>query len=181
MGGGFDATAWDFQRNLVLVGNYSASLVFPVDPAGRGAPSDTMLRDAWFPMLSPDGRWLVYGVVSTGQTFVTPFPARKRQFQIASDAGEAVWLTSTSLVSKVPSGDWFEIEIDPKSGEPIGKPKPWWADPRFAETPGWSHRPSHDGGIIYKQGPEQTSAAYLRVVPNWVAQMKRAVDQANPP
>ena len=36
-----------------------------------------------------------------------------------------------------------------------------------------------DGGIVYLQGPEQTSTSYRRVVPNWVAQMKAAVDAAN--
>jgi hypothetical protein len=35
---------------------------------------------------------------------------------------------------------------------------------------------SWDCGIIYVQGPEQSSARDLRVVPNWVAQMKAAVD-----
>jgi hypothetical protein len=31
---------------------------------------------------------------------------------------------------------------------------------------------------VYKQGAERAPVRYLRVVPNWVAQMKRAVDAA---
>jgi serine/threonine protein kinase len=63
------------------------------------------------------------------------------------------------------------------TGEPLGPTTFWARDPRFSDTPGWSNRPSHDGGIIYVQGPNETSASFLRVMPNWVAQMKRAVDQ----
>ena len=55
----------------------------------------------------------------------------------------------------------------------------WGRDPRFSDTSGWSNRPSHDGGIIYVQGPAEVSASYLRVIPNWMAQMKAAVAAAN--
>ena len=50
--------------------------------------------------------------------------------------------------------------------------------PRFSDTAGWSNRPSRDGGIIYLQGAEKSTAGYLRVVPNWVSKMKAAVDSA---
>jgi hypothetical protein len=46
-------------------------------------------------------------------------------------------------------------------------------------TAGWYNRLSYDGGIIYVQGPEQTTARYVRVIPNWVAKMKAAVNSAN--
>jgi hypothetical protein len=74
---------------------------------------------------------------------------------------------------------WFVAHVNPETGEPAGAPTFWARDPRFSDTSGWSNRPSHDGGIIYVQGPAQTSTAYLRVVPNWVARMKAAVDAAN--
>ena len=32
---------------------------------------------------------------------------------------------------------------------------------------------------MYVQGPAQTTATYLRVVPHWVEKMKRAVDSAD--
>jgi hypothetical protein len=35
-----------------------------------------------------------------------------------------------------------------------------------------------DGRVVYEQGGEIAPIRYLRVVPNWVAQMKRAVDAA---
>jgi hypothetical protein len=35
-----------------------------------------------------------------------------------------------------------------------------------------------DGRVVYKQGADLTPIRYLRVVPNWAAQMKRAVNAA---
>ncbi len=33
--------------------------------------------------------------------------------------------------------------------------------------------------MVYVQAPEQKAVTYLRVIPGWVEQMKRAVDKAN--
>ncbi len=52
-------------------------------------------------------------------------------------------------------------------------------DPRWVDTPGQSFTITPNGGIVYVQGPEQKPATFLRVIPNWVDQMKRAVDEAN--
>jgi hypothetical protein len=54
----------------------------------------------------------------------------------------------------------------------------WFSDPRFSDTPGRSHQMLSDGRVLYLQGPAQTAAPYVRVVPGWVEQMKRAVDAA---
>jgi hypothetical protein len=55
----------------------------------------------------------------------------------------------------------------------------WAKDPRFSDTFGWSNRTTPDGGIAYVQGPPVTSGTYLRVVPDWVAQARRAVREGN--
>jgi len=91
---------------------------------------------------------------------------------------EPLWLSATEVLYR--SGvSWYLVRLNPETGEPLGAPSFWSRDPRFSDTSGWSNRLSHDGGIIYVQGPAQTSTGYLRVVPNWVAQMKTAVDAAN--
>ena len=175
----FRVTPYDYPSDhLAFFTNFSNNLVLSVDPTRRAAPVDTLLRDAMFATLSPDGRRLAYFAISAGQLVVTPFPAREPRFPIAPGGDEPLWLSSTSLLYWV-DRTWYQVRINPQTGEPVGRPEIWWTDPRFADTLGLSHRPSHDGGIIYKQGPAQTSAPFLRVVPNWVAQMKRAVDQAN--
>ncbi len=55
----------------------------------------------------------------------------------------------------------------------------WFFDPRFVDTPGQSYTISPEGGAACVQGPERWTTTYLRVMPNWVEQMKRAVDEAN--
>jgi hypothetical protein len=35
-----------------------------------------------------------------------------------------------------------------------------------------------DGAIVYVQGPDERGSPSLRIIPNWVAQMKAAVDGA---
>ena len=61
----------------------------------------------------------------------------------------------------------------------IGTPTRWGSDPRFLDTPGWSNRPSRDGGIVYMQSPNEGNARFIRFIPNFVATMKAAVDKAN--
>jgi hypothetical protein len=36
-----------------------------------------------------------------------------------------------------------------------------------------------DDEVIYLQTPDRIDVSYLRVVPGWVDEMKRAVDEAN--
>jgi hypothetical protein len=74
---------------------------------------------------------------------------------------------------------WYLARLDPATGEPRGAPTFWGRDSRFSDTAGWSNRLSHDGGIIYLQGPAQESGSFLRVIPGWVERMKAAVDEAN--
>lgn len=72
------------------------------------------------------------------------------------------------------------MRIDPVTGEPAGPATFWARDPRFSDTPGWSNRRSHAGGIIYLQAPAETSTRFLRVIPRWVPAMAAAVTAANP-
>jgi hypothetical protein len=108
---------------------------------------------------------------------VTSFPVAGRRWQLASEGVEPLWLSDVEVLYRR-GVTWYVVRIDPATGEALGPPEIWARDPRFSDTSGWSNRLSHDGGIIYVQGPEQTGTSYLRVVPNWVAQMKAAADQA---
>jgi serine/threonine protein kinase len=98
--------------------------------------------------------------------------------QVATGAVEPIWLSSTEILYRS-SVTWFKARIDPSSGEPVGSPALWARDSRFLDTPGWSNRPSRDGGIIYLQGLSQGDMRYLRFIPDFVRRMKRAVDEAN--
>ncbi len=54
-----------------------------------------------------------------------------------------------------------------------------FTDPRFVDTPGWSHSVMPVGDAVYLQATAENLWYYVRVIPNWVSEMTRAVDAAN--
>ena len=137
-----------------------------------------MLTGARFNSLSPNGKLILYQAMEGSRVIVTAFPKPGRRWQLASEGAEPLWLSATEVLYRT-GVSWYLVRVHPETGEPTGAPTFWARDPRFSDTSGWSNRPSHDGGIIYVQGPSETSGGYLRVVPDWVRQMKAAVDAAN--
>jgi len=164
--------------HLAVAQNWAGSAVSRFDPSLPRPAFDTVVTGVRFTSVSPKGRLLAYQTLEGGRIEVTSFPVPGRRWQLASDGAEPVWLSATEVLYRA-GVSWYLARVNPETGEPVGAATFWARDPRFSDTSGWSNRPSHDGGIIYVQGPEQTSASYLRVVPNWVAQMKAAVDSAN--
>jgi hypothetical protein len=53
-------------------------------------------------------------------------------------------------------------------------------DPQFADTDGPSFAVSPEGDLVYKRSSAENHGYYFRVVPGWIAEMKRAVNEANP-
>jgi len=138
---------------------------------------DVITPASRFASLSPDGRHIAYGEES-GRIVVTSLAPGGRHWQATADGTEPLWLSGSEILFRR-GVSWFLARIDPGTGEPLGTPALWARDPRFSDTSGWSNRLSHDGGIIYLQGPAQVTSTYLRVVPDWVARMKSAVAEAN--
>jgi eukaryotic-like serine/threonine-protein kinase len=173
-----DAVDFHSPDELILQ-NWDHSAVFrlnPLDPVG--GPREVVHGDARFGSVSPDGRHIAYQTVEENRIMVTSYPVVGRRWQVATEGAEPLWLAPNLLLYR--SGiSWYQVRIDPATGEPAGSGTLWARDPRFSDTSGWSNRPSRDGGIIYVQGPPETSVGYLRIIPNWVAQMKAAVDAAN--
>ena len=106
-----------------------------------------------------------------------PHPSPDRRYQVADEAWEPRWLSPTELVYWIET-TWYRVTVGESPDRPLGEARVWFADPRFADTMGESYLVTPDGGVIYVQGPERTTASYLRVVPNWVDQMKRALADA---
>ena len=51
--------------------------------------------------------------------------------------------------------------------------------PGFVATAGPSYTLTRDGRVVYLRGAPERPVQYLRVIPDWVSKMKRAVDDAN--
>ena len=172
---------YDFHSPTLVVARTSiGGPVVEFDPTHRPVRFDTIPgADGGFAMMSPDGRRILFTVSAGSRVMVTSTSPGATQRQVAANAVEPIWLSDTEILYRA-GVTWHLVRLNPLTGEPIGATSVWGSDPRFADTFGWSNRPDWSGGIIYQQGPVGTSAPYLRVISNWVAQMKAAVDRAKP-
>ncbi len=175
-GENFDPVGY-LSDTLAIAQDWSRSTVARFNPRDAAPRMDTVLTGARFPSISPNGQLVAYQAAEGSKIVVTTFGRPGRQWQIASQGVEPLWLSPTTVLYRQ-GATWKVTAVNPTTGEPSGAPVVWATDPRFSDTSGWSNVPTHDGGIIYVQGPEQSSPGYFRVIPNWVAQMKAAVDKA---
>ena len=171
--------AADFvDERTILTRDARAPGVYRIDVASKPVRVDTLLTDAFFPTLSPDRKHLAWQNAATNQIFVGTYPPGRDRQQVATGGVEPIWLSSTEVLYRS-SVTWYKVQIDAATGEPVGAPTLWARDLRFLDTPGWSNRPSRDGGIIYSRSLPQGDVRYLRFIPDFVRRMKRAVDEAN--
>ena len=172
----FDAV--DFSDDSTILARDSRiPSVFRLRMSGRAVRIDTLSKDAIYMTRSPDGARVAWHTAQTNQLFVGPYPRGTQQQQVAVGGVEPMWLSPTELLYR--SGvTWYSARFDRVSGALVGAPSVWARDPRFVDTPGWSNRPSWDGGIIYSQSPEQTDSHYLRFIPDFITRLKAAVDGA---
>lgn len=73
----------------------------------------------------------------------------------------------------------MRVMINSAASSPVGEPELLFTDPRWADTPGWSHAIMPGGDLVYLQTPSENLGYCVRVVPGWVKAMKRAVNAAN--
>ncbi len=102
---------------------------------------------------------------------------------MARDVIEPRWLSDNTLIffsaDEVLDMPISRLSLEPGSDPPVGTTRVVVEDPRRADTPGWSVAITPDDALVYLQMPERLEGSYVRVVPGWVREMKRAVDDAN--
>jgi len=159
-----DLVMVDLTRDPVLVDTLSFT---------EGLPSRATV--------SPDGAWVAYMFSGLGleEIRLEPFPRTGPRYTISLDGGlDPLWLNENELVYR--SGTtWWKIAVDENNSPPHGDPREWFSDPSFIDTWLRSQVQTPDGEIIYLQSIGRNTASFLRVVPNWVEQMKDRVDAAN--
>ena len=139
----------------------------------------------FFASISPDGRWIAYQALGVTGVYLQPWPALDRRYLVSADGTEPRWSSDNEIisvsqyrVSGLMAASFFRTRVGENPGAPVGKSTLITRDPLFNDTPGWSHAPARDGALIYLQSPSENLGHYLRVVPGWVREMKRAVDGA---
>jgi hypothetical protein len=145
----------------------------------RRPPSlDTLATFAAMGRLSPDGRWLAYNAADFRGVWVEPVPRTGQRYP-AGTGDYPQWLSASEFVTSTDGGHFERITVD-GSVQPVRVTRrPWFEVPGFIGIASGGFGLTPDGKVVYKQGEEIKPARYLRVVPNWVALMKRAVAEAN--
>ncbi len=141
---------------------------------------DTLLDGATqFPALSPDSRWLLFSPANSGQVLLTRYPGTGQRFEVTPEGFQPRWLTTREIVFYRCCWSVFRSVVDDTRAVPTTEPRIWFSDPRFTDLTEQAFAVTPDGGMIYMQTPPQQAAHYLRVIRNWVAEMKRVVDEAD--
>lgn len=169
-----DAMEFSDDSTIIARGVQTA-MAFRITLSGRTVRLDTLMNDVYYMTRSPDGKRLAWHTSQSNQLFTSPYPPGTQRQQVAIGGVEPIWLSPTNLLFRS-SVTWYMARLDPSTGALVGAPTLWARDPRFVDTPGWSNRPSWDGGIIYPQEPLQGAVRYLRFVPDFVTRLKAAVD-----
>jgi hypothetical protein len=137
---------------------------------------------------SPDGRWLAYQNEGAPGINLVPWPSLDRRYVLDPTGADPKWLSATEIAYWSPpfgpeeastGASLWRISIDPDAANPVGERRLIIEDPRFADTPGPSFAVLTGGDLAYKHTPTENLGLYFRVVPGWVEEMKRAVDEAN--
>ncbi len=178
----YEPNSYPAENFLLLGVNYKGGRVLILDPTVSPPRIDSVALSTYFVAISPDRTWIAYTNQGVPGVILQPWPAMDRRYQVDPAGGEMRWRSNRELVystNREGEASIKRVLIDPSSSSPVGKPELLFTDPRFAETPGWSHAIMPNGDILYLRKPAETLGYYVRVVPNWVAAMKRAVAEAN--
>ena len=175
------------SEDFLLIGAIGNVRAHVMHPGSTPLRTDSLSLNTYFVAASPDARWLAYQAEGLVGVTVQPYPALDRRYLVDAQGHEAQWRSATELVyfttstggTGVERQSFSHVTIDPRSSTPVGKPEVLFTDSRFSDTPGWSFTIAPGGDIIYLQAMSENLGQYVRVVPNWVKRMKRAVDEAN--
>ncbi len=170
-------------ENFILLGvSVKDGVVMVIDPTTTPPKIDSLPFSNYFISISPDRKWIACQNQGAKGIMLQPWPSLDRRYQVDAQGGEPRWRSATELVYVVTAGarsSLMRVMINAAASAPVGKPELLFADPRWADTPGWSHAIMPGGDLVYLQTPSENLGYYVRVVPGWVKAMKRAVDAAN--
>jgi len=166
----------EFVTPTLLVGHSGGDVMAVQLDRSRVARADTLRipQNQYYPVVSPDRRWLAYSGAEKGitQVFVSPFPALDRQYKVSIDAAsEPIWLPDRSLVYRTGTC-WYRLALKPAAVPPLAAPAELFCDANFINTSGLSNRAMPDGSILYLRSVGPSTGGYVRVVKNWSKRLR---------
>jgi serine/threonine-protein kinase len=174
----FEAFSW--LRDGRLIGTaWTGHLVVAAHLDRRPPSFDTLATFAAIGRFSPDLRWLAYDAADFRALWIEPVPETGQRYA-AGTGNYPQWLTASEFVASTNASQFDRIRVDASVQPPRITRRHWFDAPRFVNIAAGGFGLTPDGRVVYKEGAEIEPARYLRVVPNWVERMKRAVAEANP-
>ncbi len=173
--------------DFLLVGvGFAGGTSMKIDATKDPVRIDSLPVASNFIAISPDRKWIAYSEQGATGLFVQPWPTMDRKYTVDIAGREPLWHSANELVyfsytgeKGVPSQTFSRVRMDGPPNAPVGTREVLFTDPRFVDTPGWSHAVMPGGDAVYLQATAENLGYYVRVIPNWVQAMKRAVDAAN--
>jgi serine/threonine-protein kinase len=180
--GSFGAFNWR-PDGRVVGGDWDDHVALSLDLGHRPPTWDTLATDAVFPVMSPNGRWLLYANPALTTLWLAPVPPTGQRYQVASgNIQDPEWFSNRELTFE----SWgrerpriVRVRIDFSGGTPVFSPSDWVELPGLVSVAGQNDHVTPDGRVSYIRTATDEPKRYLRVIPNWVAHMERAVDEAN--
>ncbi len=136
------------------------------------------------PSVSPDGRWLAFTSTETrrSEIYVTSLVSAGTPRQISTEGGFLPkWSADGQEISFRSRRGMMAVAIDPASGAAVGKPRKLFEGQYVGgfDTMGMASKRSPDVRfLMIKPGPGEQTAQPLRVVVNWVAEIRNRVAAA---
>jgi serine/threonine-protein kinase len=177
----YEAYTWVAEERVIGV-LWDTYHVVSLDPTRSPGAWDTLTTSASFPAESPDGRWIAYSDPDLLAIWVSPLPATGQRYQVATGfLSEPQWRSNREIVINAvdDSTTILRMGMDASRGTPVFTRLATIGMPGYVETAGVSYGLTPDGRIMYVRTAKDEPKRFLRVVPGWVAAMKRAVDEAN--
>ena len=162
-----------------------SSAPFPLD--GTGESGLVELSDGTIYLNSrthtrAGNRWIAYSDPDLATVWVSPLVATGQRFQVATGSvAEPRWRSNREIVINAvdDSTTILRMGMDASRASPVFTRLGTIGMPGYVETAGLSYGLTPDGRILYVRTAKDEPKRFLRVVPDWVAQMKQAVDEAN--
>ena len=161
----------------VITGPSSSSIfAMPLDGSGNLEPWLHTDFDEWHSQFSPDGKWVAYASVESGefQIYVRPFPGPGGKWQISTGRGiEPKWSRDGRALYYRSAGRLFRVPIDTSSGFRAGTPEE--LPVRIGQAPfPMNYAVASDGRILTLVSKEDRDrAGEITVVLNWADEVAR--------
>jgi len=143
---------------------------------GEGRQKTLLKPDAWWPVFSPDGRWLAFGSDDGLQISAVP-PDGRLQTVGPVSADEPEWSPRGDELYYRDGMRWMVMTVSTHNGLTVGKPRLLF-EGRFLNVWAKSYDVGPDGRFLLLAGPPEETVNHLDVVTGFLAELRKLAPPA---